>query len=532
MSTADSRKRIAVVVPKHRAWPWHRQVISSLQETFDVVIYVSADAAPYPLFIRAWLAFENTFLKGRTWAQAESIFGQLLKGSEGDFFFILNLSESSIGSSSAPIIEPRYDNSPDSICLLAAIINRNAPLISFQLVGSIEPLVASYLAIRDKATLGGGLQPCFSRLAALAERAAKHLLTGSHAGMLPPPTPASSAISVLSVVLFISRFSYRVLRRSTRAIMFDEHWSIRVMWANHFDIPGNVPLKKFTTLKDDRRRFYADPFVFSRDGRKWIFAEEYRYREKRGVICCGELKTGKTTTSFRPALSRPYHLSYPFVFQHEECVYMLPETGSNHQVELYRARSFPFDWVLERVILDNIEMYDPTILHYENRWWIFGTTVHENGSNRDELAIFYSDRLDGCWKPHRLNPVKSDCRTARPAGRIIVVGDRLLRPAQDCENGYGMGVVWLEIIELTPDKYDEREIAHWPGSAVGAQGLHTFNRDDELAVVDTSRTFVSLKGIFRQMGHRSVAATPESIIVATRGNRGKESGKGVGRMGR
>ncbi len=429
-STAASRKRVAIVVPKHRVWPWHLEVISALQETFDVVIYVSADAAPYPLFLRAWSAFENTLLRERTWVQAASIYGQLLMCSEDNFFFILNLSESYIGSSRVPIIETRYNNSLDSICLFAAIINRSTPLISFQLVGSTEPLVASYPAIRDNTTLGGGLQPCFSRLAALTERAAKYLLNGSRAAMLPPLARASSTLSVLNVVLFVFRFSYRVFRRAFRGMIFDEHWSIGVLWADSLDIPNNVPLNKFTNLTDDRKRFYVDPFISTHNGTKWVFAEEFEYHGKRGVICCGALRAGETSTSFRPVLSRPYHLSYPSVFSHGGCVYMLPETGANNQLELYRARSFPLEWVLERVILDDVEIYDPTILNYQNMWWIFGAIVHKDGSDRDELAIFYSERLDGCWNPHRLNPVKSDCR---PSVNSVAPGFTLARTKASSE---------------------------------------------------------------------------------------------------
>ena len=408
----------------------------------------------------------------------------------------MNLSESDIGSSKAPVIEPRYDNSSDSIYLFSAILNRSSLQISFQLVGGKEPLVASYPAIGDKTTLGGGLQPCFSRLAILAERAAEYLLIESRAAILPSPARASSTFSVLGMLPFILRFVLHGLMRPLNGIKFDEHWSIRVLWSKDLDIPNNVPLSAFSLLNDDGKRYYADPFVFSHNGRKWLFAEELKYDNNRGVIVCGEIRPGTASTSFHVVLSRPYHLSYPFVFLHNGTIYMLPETGEHKQLELYRAEIFPSKWILERVILTDIQLYDPTILYFENRWWIFGTIKHKGGSDRDELAIFYSEYLDGCWKPHRLNPVKSDCRSARPAGRIIAVENRLLRPAQDCENGYGMGVVWLEILELTPDKYCEREIAHWHGRAVGARGLHTFNYDGDLAVVDTSRAFISLKTLF------------------------------------
>jgi hypothetical protein len=155
---------------------------------------------------------------------------------------------------------------------------------------------------------------------------------------------------------------------------------------------------------------------------------------------------------------------------------------------LFRARTFPSDWILSQILLQNMELYDATLLQYENKWWIFAAVVHEGGSAQDELAIFYSDRLEGPWQPHRLNPVKSDCRSARPGGRIIMCGNRLLRPAQDCESGYGSALVWLEIEELTPERFSERELLHWPGSVLKADGLHTFNLEGNLAVVDMRRT--------------------------------------------
>src|SRR5262249_32249988 len=152
---------------------------------------------------------------------------------------------------------------------------------------------------------------------------------------------------------------------------------------------------------------------------------------------------------------RPYHLSYPFLFRHGESIYMIPETGSNRQVELYRARSFPFEWELSRILLEDIELYDVTLLQHKNVWWLFAAAAHDRGSAHDELVIFYSESLEGPWKPHPLNPVKSDCRSARPAGAVVTDGERLLRPAQDCERGYGTGLVWLEITELTLDRFIE-----------------------------------------------------------------------------
>jgi hypothetical protein len=496
MSSAEGRKRVAVVVPKHRLWLWHQEVISALKKYFDVVVYVSPSAPPYPVSLKLWLGFESQLLGlgQRTLVRDTAIFGQTWVPDEDlDLLFILNLSESDLNFESIPVIEPRFENSADSLCLFAALIDRNNPMISFHLVENGEPLVASYVAIPEKITLSDGLQKSFARLIALAERATEHLMNGSRAAIFPAQTCHSSTLSIWNMPLFICRFFLqKFFGRLIRHFRLNEHWSVGILWADMWDIPHNVPLAKFKMLADDRRRFYADPFLFSDHGVKWLFVEEFEYRTKRGIISCAPLKAGATSISPRPVLSRPYHLSYPFVFRHGEVIYMVPETGSNRTVELYRARSFPFDWELDRVLLDNIELYDSTILRYGNRWWIFGAIGHQNGSAQDELAVFYSDRLDTHWKPHRLNPVKSDCRSARPAGRVIMIGDRLLRPAQDCENGYGTGLVWLEIDELTPEKYSEREIARWPGTAAKADGIHTFNYDGETGAIDIRRNIWSL----------------------------------------
>jgi hypothetical protein len=63
-----------------------------------------------------------------------------------------------------------------------------------------------------------------------------------------------------------------------------------------------------------------------------------------------------------------------------------------------------------------------------------------------------------------------------------------LRPAQDCELGYGAALVWMEIEELTPTRFRERQIDRWSGSFIlPANGLHTFNQEDGVSVIDMKR---------------------------------------------
>ncbi|MDQ1408801.1 MAG: hypothetical protein QOJ41_536, partial [Acidobacteriaceae bacterium] len=268
------------------------------------------------------------------------------------YSLIINLSEAPLVAASTPILEPRFDGSADSVGLFAALLNRKSPYLSIHLAGKVEPRIASYLAIENRSELIRGLQVCFARLLALTERAIHHLSKGTQPAVPSRPVSADQTFSNVLVPRFAFRFFLaKALYRITEGLKWRNHWSVGLLWSDKWEIPNGIPLRKFVTVPDDRRRCYADPFVFSNEGQKWLFVEELDYQTRKGIISCMPVTTGQEPTTPQPILVRPYHLSYPFVFRHDEAIYMLPETGGNRTVELYRARSFPFDWVLHRVLI-------------------------------------------------------------------------------------------------------------------------------------------------------------------------------------
>ena len=482
-------KRIAVIFPQNRGWSWHLKIISILKKSYDVDVYAHPLAPQYPLWLRVWMQLERWILgkfdlaklvviSGAPWGSVNNI----------PYSMLINLSELPISESKVPILVPRFGDQTDSLSLIATLLARNAPLLAMHLVGRQEPVVASYLAIQDKTALLRGLQFSFARLVVLTERAINYVDQGLQAAILPKTAAGFPTYSDRQLAFFATRFFYyKVSSRIGRLLRHQEHWSIALLWTDHWRIPDGVPFEEFQILPDDGHRLYADPFLLTDSNRTWLFVEELNYQTGKGVISCAEVSEGAVIQQLRPVLERGYHLSYPFIFRDQENIYMIPETGGNRTVELYRARAFPSEWEFCRALIENIQLYDSTLLWYENRWWLFAAAAHELGSDQDELVIFHSETLNGPWQPHPLNPVKSDCRSARPAGRIVVDGERLLRPAQDCERGYGTGLVWLEIIELTSNRFSEREVTRWKGTALHADGIHTFNCDGKLGVVDIRR---------------------------------------------
>jgi hypothetical protein len=181
-------------------------------------------------------------------------------------------------------------------------------------------------------------------------------------------------------------------------------------------------------------------------------------------------------------LKRDYHLSYPFVFEWQGEVYLLPETSADRKVQLFRCRSFPAAWEEDRVLLDGVNAVDATLAEVDGRWWMFVNIGAPDAGNWDELHLYWADSPLGPWTPHRRNPVKSDCRAARPAGRLFRWQGDLHRPAQNCAGRYGAAIALHKILRLTPEAYAEEHVAdlvpEW------AERAHTLNTGGGLHVVD------------------------------------------------
>jgi hypothetical protein len=238
----------------------------------------------------------------------------------------------------------------------------------------------------------------------------------------------------------------------------------------------------------------ADPFPVEVDGRHFLFVEDYSHEAGRGAISVTEAGADGTWSPPRRVLEREHHLSYPFVFEHEGEVYMLPETGETGRIELHHAVDFPYGWQLDRVLLDGLTAVDATLHKEDGLFWLFANVV-EGEEDRGELWLFSSRSLDGEWRPHARNPIVTDPGTARPAGRLFKRGGILIRPSQDCSRGYGEAVVLNRVDALSPSEYRETPVARIePNWLTGLEGTHTYTFDSRYEYLDGHRHVGRLRG--------------------------------------
>jgi hypothetical protein len=292
------------------------------------------------------------------------------------------------------------------------------------------------------------------------------------------------------MVRLLWRVASGVLRRRASGWLREKQWFIAYR-------RGSAPP---TPIMPPPGRFYADPFLFQRDGRRYVFFEDYDSTSERAVICYLEIDERGQHCAPQLALRQDCHLSYPFVFADGGDVYMLPETAGHRTVELYRAARFPGEWTLDRVLLRDVTATDATLLRHEGRWWLFVALAVDGGRPVDELCLFSSDSLHGQWAPHPLNPVVSDVRSARPAGRIFSRNGQLIRPAQDCSEAYGGRLVFNRIDVLSPTDYREEPIGLIePAVDTGNLRTHSYDSDGTYEVLDgfRMRPKLALAGISR-----------------------------------
>ena len=293
----------------------------------------------------------------------------------------------------------------------------------------------------------------------------------------------SRPLSNMRMARFLGRWTMRILRHELTKRLFHEQWSIVLQPKS--DMTKMLFDQSFKIVQPPRDRFYADPFLIEKDGRNYLFFEDYSFSSQRGLISCCEVDREGNCSKPRVVLKRQYHLSYPYLFTWQGETYMIPETRDNGTIEMYRASEFPYSWIHETVLMSGVSATDSTLLHHCDKWWLFTAGVLDHASFDKILCLFFADSPFGPWTAHPKNPIVSDVCRARPAGCLYFEDGQLIRPGQDCSKGYGYSVELHRVDVLSETDYQETPVASiTPDWISGSRGIHTLNQNAEYRVMD------------------------------------------------
>jgi len=286
-------------------------------------------------------------------------------------------------------------------------------------------------------------------------------------------------------------------------LFYFQQWNIGIINANigcfivDF-VPQITWLAKPSSLK-----FYADPFSFTYRNQTYVLFEEYCQITKRGKIMIASLlentKQEKYLGKKLLLLDNHKHLSYPFVFWQEEHIFLLCESHKTKNLILYEIDPISLKVQYVKQIFSHQEAIDPTLFFYNGNYWLFYSKADQPNSH---LYLAYSPSLQQEFTLHPQNPIKVSQISARSAGNIFMVNDKIYRPAQNCQKHYGESIVINEITHLNPHFFSEQQVATTSTKHLDCYqfGMHTISiatiNDKQYTLVDGCREiFVIYKPI-------------------------------------
>jgi hypothetical protein len=271
--------------------------------------------------------------------------------------------------------------------------------------------------------------------------------------------------------------------------LYFKRWLIGIGKCNIVDIirSKNFDIKIKWLINKSFDRFFADPFPLNLnpDNLKILF-EEYLFEEGYGKISLMTFDKNFKVISKKIILETKSHLSYPFIFNDNDKLYVFPEAAASGKLSCYEYDLNNEKLIFVKDIL-NIPLLDSTIIKYKNRYWIFAALG--DYSSIYKLCIFHSDKLLGPYEPHNLNEKLQGLNGIRPAGNFIEVDGILYRPTQNCKNYYGESITIMKVTEFNESNYAEEFylnicIDKHKKANKNKHTIHTINSFGKFVVVD------------------------------------------------
>jgi hypothetical protein len=271
---------------------------------------------------------------------------------------------------------------------------------------------------------------------------------------------------------------------------------LRRWWREHFTIyVCNVKTDISRAIPSPSYGYYADPFLWKHGDSTWLFCEEYQYAKDRGRLVAIELADNLEVQSVHPVSCDQFfgridcHSSFPFLFEIDGVLHMIPETCERKSVDLYVCEMWPDRWRLKRRLLFGVDAADTMVHWSEGYWWLF-TSVRTENSNR-HLEIYYTDNLDtGTLRPHPQNNLflygDLSHGTGRNAGYLARSSGDIIRLIQKSQNSYGEGVSLMKVAELDTERFSETPISGVPELPLIKTGFstHHVSRFENLIAYD------------------------------------------------
>lgn len=289
--------------------------------------------------------------------------------------------------------------------------------------------------------------------------------------------------SLLNLIKYIFKEYTKVLKSR-----FNQYIGIKKKWSVSFVNESKIEIdfKKLITIKNPPNRFLADPFVIKKNNRNICFVEDYCFKKKRAKISAYELFKNDYK-KIGTALEEDFHLSFPFVFKHNQEIFMIPETGEVNEIRLYKCINFPLEWRFQKTLIKNIDAVDTVVFKKEDKWYLLSNVCSSFINEHDsELHLYTSKNLFGNnWSKSENNPIILDSEKARNGGFFSFQNSYYRVNQVHKKNQYGYSLKINKINLINENLYQEKEVNEFKPIFINSiKGTHHFQMNEEFSVID------------------------------------------------
>jgi len=300
---------------------------------------------------------------------------------------------------------------------------------------------------------------------------------------LPYDKPLYKLPNLRQQIRYLSMTLFYILKKIFRKVLKKRiTWNVAYQFTDSW---REVSFRKSKIIKNPTNGFIADPFLFKFKNKNFCFVEQYDFKTQKGHISVYEINDLEDKY-IGTVLKDNFHFSYPYIFENNEEIYMCPETSEMKDIRLYRCLDFPLKWELEKTLIKDVSAVDSNIFEFNEKWWMLtNIDSSDSGEHCSELHLFYSSDLRANWKPHPLNPIIFDSKTARNGGMILENGELFRVYQRQGWDNYGEGFGVAKITNINEHEYSEERLFEVGAGAFDkAVGTHTFNSINGLVATD------------------------------------------------
>lgn len=255
--------------------------------------------------------------------------------------------------------------------------------------------------------------------------------------------------------------------------------------------------KTFHFMPLNGKEWYADPILFEYDSVTYVFMELYDMKENKGCIAYSVL-TDEGMSEPKRIIEEKWHMSFPYIFEMDDGLYMLPETNVINSLCFYKCKRFPDKWEMACKIQNERGVSDSIIVKTKNAYYAITPQKKEENGMYTRLVVGKLDVANKRFEINReefcnYNSSSEYSLFTRNGGAPFYEGEKLIRVAQESTPVYyGVALRFFEIKKLERGAFEECEIARIDLDDISGdfpkryrrEGVHTYGRTDRHEVID------------------------------------------------